>query len=80
MCVCVGGWVGGGGDEGRGVAKPGAQAAAGGKVWRASQPCPSAKTRGNFPSPPLTLFLRRNKVNLLRYSIPLAVQFFLLRY
>lgn len=76
----VGGGGGWGGDKGRGVAKPGAQAAAGGKVWRASQPCPSAKTRGNFPSPPLTLFLRRSKVNLLSCSIPLAVQFFLLWY
>lgn len=38
-----------GGDEGRGVAKPRAQAAAGGKVWHASPPGPSAKTQATSP-------------------------------
>ena len=44
-----GGGGGGGGDEGRGVAKHRAQAAAGGKVWRASPPGPSAKTQATSP-------------------------------
>lgn len=72
--LCVG--RGAGVDRGREVAPPRVSAAAGGKVWPASR-CPSLKTQGNFVSQPLTLFLRRNKVDLLRHSIPLAIQFFL---
>lgn len=43
------GWWRRGVDEGRGVAKPRAQAAAGGKVWHASPPGPSAKTQATSP-------------------------------
>lgn len=68
VCVCWGGgviW-----EEGSRSRQP--SRLAGGKVW------PAPKTGGNFSSPPQTLFLRRNKVNLLKYSIPRTVPLFLL--
>lgn len=50
---------------------------AGEKVWPVPR-CPSSKIEGNFSSAPQTLFLRRNKVNLLTYLIPRTFQLFLL--
>lgn len=49
-----------------------------GKSGRPRRRGPPQRPGGNVLSPPLTLFLRRNKVNLLGCSMPLAVQFFLL--
>lgn len=71
-CVCWGG--GRSGKRGRTAQSP-----SGGWWEGLARPAVSLyRDLGKLSHGPLTLFLRRNKVNLLRYSIPLAIQFFLL--